>query len=244
LTAEQAGAPMAPQASMADDALMAEPDDYLRKKIPVKALAVGAAVVAGALVALYFLDLSEEAEGASEISDTAQPAETPQPAAAPVAEKPEEPKAEPPAAAESPETATADKAESAEPDQPAAQPEPEPKADEQPQTVKLVTKLMRIRGGALDQGKVIETVQGTFPQMERCYKKARKQRPRLQGRVVLAWTVKTSGRVAGARRVGGTIKNRAFAGCLAGAIKKARFPKPRRKNARVQLPFVFKKTGM
>ena len=110
---------------------------------------------------------------------------------------------------------------------------------EGPRAVRMVSNLLRVRGGKVDQGALMKAAEKAFPAMERCYKKARRRRPRLKGRVVLSWTVKTNGRAAGARRVSGTIKNRTFAGCLAGAIKKTRFPRPKRKAARVWLPFVF-----
>ena len=59
---------------------------------------MAAAVIAGGLVALYFIDVPEESASVSEISETTQPADTPEPSATPAAE---EPKAEQPAAAES-----------------------------------------------------------------------------------------------------------------------------------------------
>ena len=116
----------------------------------------------------------------------------------------------------------------------------EAEAEEEQRTVQMVTKLLRVRGGKINQDKVRKAAEKAFPTMERCYAKVRRRIPRLKGRVVLAWTIKTNGRVARARRVGGTIRNRDFAGCLAGALKKTRFPRPRRRPARVSLPFVFR----
>ncbi len=138
-----------------------------------------------------------------------------------------------------PQPATEPKAEQA-----GAKPEPEQKAEQAHQTVRSVSKLLRFWGGTVDRDGVIEAAQGAFPQMERCYQKARKARPKLQGRVVLAWTIKKNGRAIRARRAGGTIKNAVFGRCLAAAIAGLHFPKPRGKAARVTLPFVFRREGL
>jgi hypothetical protein len=103
----------------------------------------------------------------------------------------------------------------------------------------MVSSLLRVRGGQIDQEKLMAAAESAFPAMERCYQRALKQRPRLKGRVVLSWTVKSSGKVTRARRSGGTIKNRTLARCLATAISRTRFPGARGKAALVRLPFVF-----
>jgi hypothetical protein len=205
----------------------------------------------------YFMKPPEPAASATAITSAES-----QPAAATAGAEPSQPgqpgsTAEPtePAGAETPGAETAEAQteqaaegggetaeEEAEPAEEEAEPaEAAPEVVDEHQTVHMVSKLLSVRGGKIDQAEVMAAVEKAFPDMERCYLRARKQRPRLKGRVVLSWTVKTSGKAARARRSGGTIKNRAFARCLATAINRTRFPRAKGKAALVRLPFVFEK---
>ncbi len=247
-----AAAPAAAPAAM-DAALL--PDDIdIKPKSALPKLLIGAgllALVAGGVFVYmqYFAKPAKQAATAVETaSGEAQPGAAETGAAAPGSEQPGA-AAEPTTAgaeeaatdeAKETEAAKAESAEEAATDQKAEAAETETGGAEEKQgSVRMVSQLLRVRGGKIDQGELMEAAEEAFPEMERCYAKARRQRPRLKGRVVLSWTIKTNGRVSAARRAGGTIKSRTFASCLASAIKKTGFPKPRRKAARVSLPFVF-----
>ncbi len=132
-----------------------------------------------------------------------------------------------------------DKAEKAMADQKPEQAATEPAAETEPRLVRMVPELLRISGGKIDQDEVMKAAESAYPRMERCYDRALKLRPRLKGRVVLFWAIQTSGRAIRARRAGGTIQNRPFARCLAGAISGTRFPRPTGRAALVRLPFIF-----
>ncbi len=70
---------------------------------------------------------------------------------------------------------------------------------------------------------------------------ALKRQPHLQGRVVFAWTIDKSGQPGRARKLTGTIKNPALQQCSLEAIRKARFPKPKKKSSEVTWPLDYRK---
>jgi tetratricopeptide (TPR) repeat protein len=192
-------------------------DDYLKKKMPVWKLAVGAVVIAAALVGAWIWEEEAAKQAAIEEEQKKKAEEQALVEARKALERARE------EARKKKETEEAKKTEA---EKPSAR-------------IRLVTRLLRMRGGSVDRHGFIKAVQSSFPEMEKCYDAALKVRPRLKGRLVLGWTVKLSGNAGAVARAGGTIKNPTFARCAAGAIRNTRFPKPRGRPVKVRLPFVF-----
>jgi outer membrane biosynthesis protein TonB len=171
---------------------------------------VGALVLAGALV--WGSGGSQAPAAAAATPDTPQP--EPSAAAEPVAE-----------------TAAAEQAPEIEQ---AEQPE-RPQGD-----VRLVLSQMRTSGGKLSKRDVSSSLRKQLPQIERCYERALRKRPQLEGRTVFSFTVNRRGAVQKVTRVSSTLGDRAVYRCSAAAIKKTRFPKPKRKPATVRLPLAYR----
>ncbi len=110
-------------------------------------------------------------------------------------------------------------------------------------SVSMVAKLVKYRGGKLDKGRFRKAVQGALPKMKKCYVRTLKRKPRLRGRITFTWSVNKRGRPFSVKRVRGTIKDKPLTRCVSQAIRATRYPKPRRRAAKVWVPFAFRKTG-
>jgi hypothetical protein len=108
--------------------------------------------------------------------------------------------------------------------------------------VRLVTKLLKFEGGRIDVEGFLKALEGSYPEMERCYARALEIRPRLNGRLVFVWTVKRSGHAVGVRKIGGTIQNAVFSHCVGGVIRRTVFPKSKGTPVTARLPFIFRRS--
>ncbi len=178
---------------------------------------VGGGLGIGLLVAVIFFSGSGDTPPAAAASEVATPSEDVAESAAPEPVK---------------EAVPAKK-------KPAAKPKPKPK-DKAP-SVTAVSGLVKVKGGKLPKAKVMQGVNKRLAGMKRCYRQALKRKPALTGRLVYSFTVKTNGRPTAIKKVRGTIKDKRMINCGTGVLKQARFAKPKKKAARVTVPFVFKK---
>lgn len=106
-------------------------------------------------------------------------------------------------------------------------------------SVTPVRRLARSSGGKLKRSELLEAINRSVPGIERCYRRALKRKPRLAGRMTFSLRVKPNGRVVAVKRSRGTIRDKAIARCAISAIRRTRFPRPRKKVARVSFPMRF-----
>lgn len=110
-------------------------------------------------------------------------------------------------------------------------------------SVLLVTRAAKYRGGRINKKKSLQALRKSLPKMELCYEKAIRRKKKLKGWMVFTWTVKRNGRVAAAKKIRGSIKDRPLSQCMSSVIRKVRFPKPRRRAARIRFPVKFRSAG-
>ena len=95
--------------------------------------------------------------------------------------------------------------------------------------------------GALDKEIIQRIISRNMGEVKRCYVGQLVSHPKLEGRVVIRFVVSPSGRVATASVARSTLHSRAVESCIATAVERWRFPKPRGGGiVVVSYPFVFK----
>lgn len=100
----------------------------------------------------------------------------------------------------------------------------------------------QLRGGKLSEAQLSEALDKAEPKFLACYEQASENKPRLKGRVIYGFTVRTNGRVTNIKRVGGTLRDEALLQCSVKVLETMRFPKPRKQSAQVKLPIQYKRT--
>jgi tetratricopeptide (TPR) repeat protein len=155
----------------------------------------------------------------------------------------------PSAAANAPSsTATADAAIAADatpiPGHPASDEEPPAEAGSKSAAatpeVRALLELATLRGGKLNDAQLAAAIDKATPKIERCYAQALKDKPRTKGRLTFGWTVRTNGKAASVKQLGGSIKDGELGRCTAQAITATRFPKPRKQSAQIKLPLEYR----
>jgi len=76
--------------------------------------------------------------------------------------------------------------------------------------------------------------------VQACYEKALLANPGLGGRIVFDWTVTSTGKVKGVRVRSSTLGSAKVASCIAGKIRRWKFPKPEGGDVTVTFPFLFR----
>jgi hypothetical protein len=109
-------------------------------------------------------------------------------------------------------------------------------------TVRPLLDLANVRGGKLTTPQLTAALDKAAPKLDRCYEQALEKKPRLKGRLNVAWTVRPNGKVAAAKKQGGTIKDPELTRCTLDAIMGTRFPKPRKQATQIRVPFEYKKS--
>ena len=77
------------------------------------------------------------------------------------------------------------------------------------------------------------------PRVRACYEKQLKENPDIQGKVVVAWTIRATGASSGARVVRNTTGNRTMQSCITRAVGQFRFPESAA-SFDIEYPFVFR----
>jgi hypothetical protein len=101
-----------------------------------------------------------------------------------------------------------------------------------------------LRGlGKLTDQQLTAAFEKAAPKLDQCYAQALEKKPKLKGRLIFQWTVKPNGKVTGAKKQGGTIKDADLARCTVDAISETKFPKPKKQGAvLIRLPVEYKKS--
>ena len=91
--------------------------------------------------------------------------------------------------------------------------------------------------------KITQVVRRRKGTVKACYEKQLERNPRLSGRVKLQFTILESGRVGSTRILEDTIGDAQVGRCIAGAMKRWRFPKPEGGSVTIAFPFAFAPSG-
>jgi hypothetical protein len=98
-----------------------------------------------------------------------------------------------------------------------------------------------VTGGGLSSQQIALVLEDSLPTIERCYNDALEQKPRTQGRAVFGWTIEKNGRPSHVRKLSGALKDDGLLECSIEAIRKAKFPKPKKKTSDITWPLDYKK---
>jgi tetratricopeptide (TPR) repeat protein len=146
-----------------------------------------------------------------------------------------------PSTAAAPDTAIAPEATSG-PAHPASDEEPPEAASKSAAAspeVHALLELATLRGGKLNDAQLSAAIDKATPKIERCYAQALKDKPRTKGRLTFGWTVRTNGKAASVKQLGGSIKDGELGRCTVQAITATRFPKPHKQSAQIKLPLEY-----
>lgn len=105
--------------------------------------------------------------------------------------------------------------------------------------VRNVSALTRVQG-SLSRGEIQQVVNRASGRIQRCYERGLASQPNLSGRVVYSWTIAANGRASGVRKASGGLGNANVENCIAGVLRRLRFPRPRGGPVTVSAyPFIF-----
>ena len=97
--------------------------------------------------------------------------------------------------------------------------------------------------GNIDREAVAKTINAHLQEVRGCYERALLKDPGLAGKVVLEWTIGTTGSVVAAKTKSSTLKNAGVEGCILSALKTWQFPQPRGGVVIISYPFLFNSVG-
>ncbi len=115
---------------------------------------------------------------------------------------------------------------------------PEPNA---PSILPLLDDVV-LRGGKLTPAQLTAAMSKLQPKLDKCYAETLEKKPRLKGRLTLAWTVRPNGKAVSAKKQGGTVKDADLIKCATKAITGTRFPKPKKQATQIRMPFELRKS--
>lgn len=92
---------------------------------------------------------------------------------------------------------------------------------------------------SLGQSDILEVVSSNKGALVKCGEEQRKREPGTSGRLVMKWTIQTSGKVTNVGVVTEEFKGTYMAGCVGGVIKAMGFPRHKKQGEPVQFPFKF-----
>ncbi len=110
-------------------------------------------------------------------------------------------------------------------------------------TVKRATARRLVAKGSISREEVARVINKHLKQVQYCYEKVLLKDPGLSGKLVIEWTINTSGSVGRVKQKISTLRNPKVASCIIGNLKRWRFPKPRGGNVIVSYPFIFNSVG-
>jgi hypothetical protein len=100
-----------------------------------------------------------------------------------------------------------------------------------------------VTGGSLTAQQIALVLEDALPSIERCYNDALEQKPRTQGRAVFGWTIEKTGHPSHVRKLSGALKDETLLECSIDAIRKTKFPKPKKKTSDITWPLDYNKKG-
>ncbi len=97
--------------------------------------------------------------------------------------------------------------------------------------------------GTIDKKGVSRVLRGRQRMFQQCYETALKTNSKLQGKLVVEFTIGASGRVIDARVVKDGLNSSAVSRCVTSALKRLRFPRPDDGEVTITNSFVFQPSG-
>lgn len=97
--------------------------------------------------------------------------------------------------------------------------------------------------GSIDREAVAKTVNSHLQEVRACYERALLKDPSLAGKVVLEWTISTSGTVTTAKTKTSTLRNSSVESCILSSLKTWKFPAAKGGQVIVSYPFMFNSVG-
>jgi hypothetical protein len=91
----------------------------------------------------------------------------------------------------------------------------------------------------LGQSDIMAVVVANKSAIVRCVNEQKKKEPGLTGRLVMRWTIQTSGRTSGVSVRTEEFKKTYMANCISGLIKGWKFPRHKKQGAPIDFPFTF-----
>jgi len=92
---------------------------------------------------------------------------------------------------------------------------------------------------SLSQGDIMQVVISNKPSIARCVQEQKKTDPGLSGRMVVRWTILSSGRTSSVSVRSSEFKSTHMASCITGLIRGMRFPRHKQQGAPIDFPFTF-----
>jgi predicted Zn finger-like uncharacterized protein len=92
---------------------------------------------------------------------------------------------------------------------------------------------------SLETSDIFETVRANSGALQGCAAEQRKREPGVTGRLVVKWTIQTSGKVSSVSVVSEEFKSTYMATCVSNVIKGISFPRHKKQGEPVQFPFKF-----
>jgi pSer/pThr/pTyr-binding forkhead associated (FHA) protein len=101
---------------------------------------------------------------------------------------------------------------------------------------------MQVRG-TLSREAIAAVVQKHLKEIQYCYERNLLLNPNLSGKVIMEWTISTSGTVSVVKTATNTMQSPAVAICISAKIKTWKFPEPKGGVVVVTYPFIFNSVG-
>ncbi len=92
---------------------------------------------------------------------------------------------------------------------------------------------------ALQQGDILEVVSGSKAALVKCSEEQKKREPGTSGRLVMKWSIQTTGKVSNVGVVTEEFRGTYMAGCVSTVIKAMTFPRHKKAGEPVEFPFKF-----
>jgi TonB family protein len=103
----------------------------------------------------------------------------------------------------------------------------------------LTRQFKREGQGELSKEEIMRVINANIGQIQYCYEKALRTQPGLSGRVVLEWTVNTSGKVTVVKVAQSSLASNDATRCMMDKLRGWKFPQPKGGNVTIVFPFVF-----
>ncbi|WP_309896538.1 AgmX/PglI C-terminal domain-containing protein [Archangium sp.] len=110
-------------------------------------------------------------------------------------------------------------------------------------TVTRATARTVLAKGTIDRDAVAKVVNSHLQEVYACYERALLKDPSLAGKVVLEWTIATTGKVAAVKTKSSSLRNPSVEACILGGLKTWTFPPAKGGAVIITYPFIFNSVG-
>lgn len=97
--------------------------------------------------------------------------------------------------------------------------------------------------GQIDKEAVAKVINSHLAEVQRCYEAGLMKTPGLAGKVVLEWSIATSGKVVSSKSKSSTLKDASVESCILRALNNWQFPPAKGNSVIITYPFIFNAVG-